>query len=218
MTKINDTKQKILDVALKLFGAKGYEGTSVRDIAKEADVNLASVNYHFTNKQNLYFEVFNDNCISVEKSLEALYRENMSLCDFSIEIFNYFLENDHTLLNTFRLILNESIDFSLKDTNSVCTDKLGPPAANTLLKLVTEEVGEDVPFDGRFWVVTTLSAQITHAAIIMSSSVIKERCSRLEHLNKPTQIRNIKLTCQALISLVKVKPYSEWDKDFKIDV
>ena len=216
MAKVNDTKCKILDVALKLFGCKGYDGTSVRDIAKEADVNLASVNYHFSNKQNLYFEVFNNNCIEVEKELKKLYKEEMNLEDFSIEMFTYFLEKNHTLLNTFRLILNESIDFS--SAGSVEAESLGPPAGDILLKLVTDEVGEDVPLDGRFWVVSTLISNITHMAIIMSSSVIKERCDHLKHLNIETQSRNIRIHCQSLVAFLKTQPHTSWDPEFKIDV
>ena len=48
-----DTKTKILDAAEKLFGQNGFESTSLRDITAEADVNLASVNYHFQSKDSL---------------------------------------------------------------------------------------------------------------------------------------------------------------------
>jgi len=41
----DDTKDKIIKAAKILFASKGYEGTSVRDIAKAAEVNVASVNY-----------------------------------------------------------------------------------------------------------------------------------------------------------------------------
>ena len=42
-----DTKTKILNAAEKLFGLNGFNGTSLRDITAEAQVNLAAVNYHF---------------------------------------------------------------------------------------------------------------------------------------------------------------------------
>ena len=49
-----DTKEKLLDTAEILFADQGYESVSVRDIAAEADVNLAAINYHFQGKDNLY--------------------------------------------------------------------------------------------------------------------------------------------------------------------
>lgn len=44
---------KILHVAEDLFAGKGYEGTSVRDIAQKADVNVAMISYYFGSKENL---------------------------------------------------------------------------------------------------------------------------------------------------------------------
>src|SRR5271157_2010543 len=53
MNERADTKTRILDAAEKLFGEKGFDATSLRDITTEADVNLAAVNYHFQSKESL---------------------------------------------------------------------------------------------------------------------------------------------------------------------
>jgi AcrR family transcriptional regulator len=53
-----DTRERILDVAERLFMAHGYEGTSMRMITGSAEVNLAAVNYHFGSKEALLREVF----------------------------------------------------------------------------------------------------------------------------------------------------------------
>ncbi len=59
-----DTKVRILNAAEALFAEQGYAQTSMRAITARADVNLASVNYHFGSKKNLiqavlkrYFDV-----------------------------------------------------------------------------------------------------------------------------------------------------------------
>ncbi|MEJ2583141.1 MAG: CerR family C-terminal domain-containing protein [Acidobacteriota bacterium] len=52
------TRERILRAARKLFAEEGFEATSVRDITTEADCNVASVNYHFGGKENLYLETF----------------------------------------------------------------------------------------------------------------------------------------------------------------
>ncbi|TLS39094.1 forespore capture DNA-binding protein RefZ [Pseudalkalibacillus caeni] len=49
----SETKQKILRSAVMLFNTKGYNGTSVRDIAKKADVNVSLISYYFGGKQGL---------------------------------------------------------------------------------------------------------------------------------------------------------------------
>jgi len=58
MQEPEDTRERILAIAQKLFAEKGFEATSVRDITTEADCNVAAVNYHFGNKENLYLETF----------------------------------------------------------------------------------------------------------------------------------------------------------------
>jgi len=50
---MQDTKQKILDTAEKLFAERGYDATSLRQIIAEAGVNLAAVHYHFGSKEDL---------------------------------------------------------------------------------------------------------------------------------------------------------------------
>ncbi|WP_440904995.1 TetR/AcrR family transcriptional regulator [Catenovulum sp. SX2] len=64
MSKAN-TKTKILEAAEQLFAEQGFNSTSLRQITNEANVNLASVNYHFGSKKSLiqavlarYLEIF----------------------------------------------------------------------------------------------------------------------------------------------------------------
>jgi len=51
------TRTKILDAAEALFAVRGYYGVSIRDITREARVQLALANYHFGSKQKLYNDV-----------------------------------------------------------------------------------------------------------------------------------------------------------------
>lgn len=51
------TKERILNAAEHLFCDDGFDNTSLRTITSEADVNLASVNYHFGSKKQLIQEV-----------------------------------------------------------------------------------------------------------------------------------------------------------------
>jgi AcrR family transcriptional regulator len=51
------TRLRILDASERLFAEHGYEGVSLRDIAREADVEVALVSYHFGPKQELFRHV-----------------------------------------------------------------------------------------------------------------------------------------------------------------
>jgi AcrR family transcriptional regulator len=53
----NTTQDRLLDAAEALFSEKAFENVSIRELAAAADVNVAAVNYHFQNKENLFHEV-----------------------------------------------------------------------------------------------------------------------------------------------------------------
>jgi len=50
---LNEKQIQILEVAETLFAAKGFDGTSIRDISKEAKINVAMVSYYFGSKEKL---------------------------------------------------------------------------------------------------------------------------------------------------------------------
>jgi len=52
-----DTRERLLDAAEALFARSGFDAVSIRDIAADAGVNVAAVNYHFNSKDGLYQEV-----------------------------------------------------------------------------------------------------------------------------------------------------------------
>ncbi|MEJ1973585.1 MAG: helix-turn-helix domain-containing protein [Lacunisphaera sp.] len=52
-----ETGTRILTAAESLFSEYGFDGVSLRRITAEAGVNLAAVNYHYSDKQSLYLEI-----------------------------------------------------------------------------------------------------------------------------------------------------------------
>ena len=54
----HETRTRILDAAEAMFMQHGFEGTSMRQLTAEAEVNLAAVNYHFGSKDALIEAVF----------------------------------------------------------------------------------------------------------------------------------------------------------------
>jgi AcrR family transcriptional regulator len=75
------TKERILDTAEILFAQKGYQAVSVRQITSAAECNLAAVNYHFGNKENLYLEVFRSRWVPRAKRLQESFRKYLASQD-----------------------------------------------------------------------------------------------------------------------------------------
>jgi AcrR family transcriptional regulator len=56
--KAASTRQRILDTALRLFATKGYEGTSMRDIAAMAGCSLGLAYRYFASKEDMVLELY----------------------------------------------------------------------------------------------------------------------------------------------------------------
>ena len=71
-----DTRRRLLDAAERLFAEREYDGTSLRDIADEADLHGALSTYHFGSKDKLFDEVIRRRAIELERmrldNLEAI--------------------------------------------------------------------------------------------------------------------------------------------------
>jgi AcrR family transcriptional regulator len=55
-----DTRTRIQDVALRLFNERGYEATSLREIADEVGVTKAALYYHFKTKEEIVTSLIDD--------------------------------------------------------------------------------------------------------------------------------------------------------------
>jgi AcrR family transcriptional regulator len=68
MKHLKDTRSRILDVAEELFGEQGFDRVSIRDITRQARVNLAAINYHFGAREDLIAAVFERRVVPVNQA------------------------------------------------------------------------------------------------------------------------------------------------------
>jgi AcrR family transcriptional regulator len=100
-TRDTNAEAKILAAARVVFHKKGYAGTRTRDIAKEANMNLALLNYYFESKEKLFdlvmletlrhfFQamgiVFNDETTSLKKKIELVAEKYIDLITAEPEV------------------------------------------------------------------------------------------------------------------------------------
>lgn len=116
-------EEKIKDAARKIFTQKGFAATKTRDIAAEAGINMAMLNYYFRSKEKLFeivmmenmqkmmsgvAEIFFDETTTLEKKIELFIDakvdtliKNPDLLSF---VLNEFKGNSHTLTDRFALM------------------------------------------------------------------------------------------------------------------
>ena len=76
-TNFNDKQIKILEVAEVLFSEKGFDGTSIRDISKEAKINIAMISYYFGSKERLLEALIIHRTSDLKMQLDHLLLENL---------------------------------------------------------------------------------------------------------------------------------------------
>ncbi|MDJ1473014.1 TetR family transcriptional regulator [Cytophagaceae bacterium DM2B3-1] len=107
MKETATAEERIKDAAQKVFLEKGFDGTTTRDIAKEAGVNSALMNYYFRSKEKLFCSVFSDMCQLFFQGMQDILTKPLELKEKIAEIidhdFNMFKNNPDLSL----FILNE---------------------------------------------------------------------------------------------------------------
>src|SRR5271168_4625941 len=71
MTRAELRRQKVLTVASDLFATKGFEATSMRDVATAANLMSGSLYYHFASKEEMYVAVQDASVSKIYDAVEA---------------------------------------------------------------------------------------------------------------------------------------------------
>ncbi len=163
-----DTKLKILEVARVLFANQGFEGTSIREIAKAADVNVASVNYHFSSKDNLFLEVLRMGYAECSADIRRWYEENgKNVEETLVALFRYFMEQSLDLISHFKMMM--SSQHTHKQLAQGTEDELiGPPGGKVIAEAIIKEVGKNVSDEDLHWALKTLFSHVVHMCLMHS--------------------------------------------------
>ncbi|SKB93025.1 TetR/AcrR family transcriptional regulator [Dyadobacter psychrophilus] len=88
------SEDKIKDAARRVFLKKGFDGTTSRDIAREADMNIALTNYYFRSKEKLFLEIFRD-------VLEMYFNSTIEILNKKIDVkakISEMIDNDFKMM------------------------------------------------------------------------------------------------------------------------
>ena len=86
-------EEKIKEAARKLFTERGFAAVKTRDIAEEAGINLALLNYYFRSKQKLFDLIMVENFqIFIEKLIPIMSNEDISLEDILTQITGTYID------------------------------------------------------------------------------------------------------------------------------
>lgn len=131
-----EARARLLQVALRLFAEHGFAKTSTRQIALEAQVNIASISYYFGDKEGLYRAVFTESFASPRDIVEQVGRADLSLREALTLFFTGYLaplKQGDMARQALRLHLREMVEPSSVWQEELECDVLKPHAAMVAL-------------------------------------------------------------------------------------
>lgn len=201
------TRDKIISIAAELFAKNGYDRTSIREISSEADVNLASINYHFKNKQNLYMQVLENNMCFMESEMERIADECESFKDYTWKLFLYFRENSNLFLNCFRLFITNNLPIDKSNLPTFCSpEDFNPPAFKPMFRLLKQELPEDTPEKGIEWATRHIFNSIAHSNLVLSASIVQLMEDQVDFLNKDYMRKSQEFLIDSVTNFLKENP------------
>src|SRR5690606_19216652 len=80
------TEEKIKNAARTVFHKKGYAATRTRDIAEEAGINLALLNYYFRSKEKLFEIIMFETLFGFMQNLVMVMNDEKSTLEKKVEL------------------------------------------------------------------------------------------------------------------------------------
>ncbi|MDF3077305.1 MAG: TetR family transcriptional regulator [Sphingobacteriaceae bacterium] len=134
-----DKKDHILDAAQKLFAQNGFDGTSTRSIASEANVNMAMISYYFGSKDGLYQAVLERRFDGFRQTLSDINDQDISSWDKlyqCIDIYSNRIMGD----NSFHQLIHRELSLHQRsDIKDFITDNL-LRNANEVKRIIVEGI------------------------------------------------------------------------------
>lgn len=116
--ELNEKQIQILEVAEKLFAENGFDGASVRQIAKEADINIAMISYYFGSKEKLLEALLHFRTADFRMQIESVLSEEKDYLDTVDAIVKLVIERVHRNRRIYKIMhfeysnLSRKLDFS----------------------------------------------------------------------------------------------------------
>jgi len=119
---------QILQVAETLFAEKGFDGTSIRNIAKEAKINVAMVSYYFGSKERLLESLILFRTTDLKFQIENLLAESLEPIEKVNKLIEIYINRINCNKGIYRILhfefSNEKRDIDLQALNDLRSGNL----------------------------------------------------------------------------------------------
>lgn len=164
-----NTKERLFEAAIEVFAERGYQGATVRAICERAGANVASVNYHYGDKENLYAQVLN-HIFSNPRATHGAQRPDMTnapaedrlreyIRNFFYDVYSCVVDKEKcTKLGAIYLMEMAHPSPILDDI----VEEYIRPDSDYLRSIIRDYLGEGFPFELREYCAAAIASQVLH--------------------------------------------------------
>ncbi len=156
-TRSSETRAKMIEAAIEVFGTVGYEAASTRVLVERAGVNLAAIPYHFGGKRELYLAAAQSLADYARKQVDPIVAhlrdaetiDPVVRIDEAVSSFfhlivggpepqawvNFFVRCEHDADDAFRIIYNEVIARFERALKQAVAEAAGYDATDETLRM-----------------------------------------------------------------------------------
>ncbi|MGO9114663.1 MAG: CerR family C-terminal domain-containing protein [Thermoguttaceae bacterium] len=138
-----ETNERLLAAATEVFADVGYRAATLREICRRGNANIAAVNYHFRDKEQLYTAVLEQAVLNAGEGLAQIAPDQAlppkeKLQHFIQHLFRSLLGDDRPV-QLLRLIAHEMVEPT--PVLGLAVEKAARPVDEILAGIVTELLG-----------------------------------------------------------------------------
>lgn len=110
MSELNAKQIEIINISEKLFADKGYDGTSIREIAKAAEINVAMISYYFGSKEKLLETIILFRVAAFGTMLENLQTETISPIEKVKKFISFYINRIYDNKDIYQILHYEIVN------------------------------------------------------------------------------------------------------------
>lgn len=189
VTEKTDKREHILQVAEQLFADKGFDGTSVRDIAEQANVNLAMISYYFGSKEKLLKSLIEERFSMTTRLIEEKSNNEAEEPWEKIEwLIDFYVDR---IVNTYRFhcILNHEYNSGRSDDIKELITQVKSENMERIKKIIVE--GQRKNVFRKVDVELTMASMMGTIIQLINSRALYGKLLRIDHTDEENYRKTI---------------------------
>lgn len=201
-----ETKDKILKVASELFSRFSFNAVSVRDIAKASGVNVASINYYFQSKENLFWNVVMNCGSDAERGVRAIAESAVSLEDFILKSHAFMFDNLDSIRTNIRIKLTDEVKEPTGDMKEYFESEHEVIGLKYIIEFLDREMDGKVSDEALQFAAESIMGHMIHFAIFSIGVTVNPKVKSHYNKNNAYIIKSLQLHAQAICNYIRENP------------